>query len=164
MAIQITGKFKPDGDFPLMDAADIEMPDGTRLSDVEFGSTLVVTLEYGPDGTSPVASHSASEIIAHIIKGGFVILADSNNIATLFGVDDTGVSFLRCDNFGQRTSYAILEDKTCQKVTMGQETVTEEVVNNAVSAKVDSSFIPMTQAEYDALDTVDESKYYMIVG
>lgn len=164
MAIQITGKFKPDGDFPLMDAADIEMPDGTRLSDVEFGSTLVVTLEYGPDGTSPVASHSASEIIAHIENGGSVFLADGNNIAMLFHIDDFAVSFLRCDKFGQRTSYAILEDKTCQNITMGQETVSAEAVNSAVSAKFNSSIIPMTQAEYDALETVDESKYYMIVG
>lgn len=33
MAIGITGKFKPDGDFSLMDAVDIEMPDGSRLPD-----------------------------------------------------------------------------------------------------------------------------------
>lgn len=33
MAIGITGKFKPKGNFPLMDAVDIEMPDGTRLSE-----------------------------------------------------------------------------------------------------------------------------------
>ena len=36
MAIGITGKFEPDGDFPLMDAKDIEMPDGTRLSESNF--------------------------------------------------------------------------------------------------------------------------------
>ena len=36
MAIGITGKFKPKGDFPLMDAEDIEMPDGTRLSESNF--------------------------------------------------------------------------------------------------------------------------------
>ena len=33
MAISITGKFKPQGNFSLVDAADVEMPDGTRLSD-----------------------------------------------------------------------------------------------------------------------------------
>ena len=33
MAIGITGKFKPDGNFPLVDAVDVEMPDGTRLPD-----------------------------------------------------------------------------------------------------------------------------------
>lgn len=35
MAIGITGKFKPEGDYPLMDAEDIEMPDGTRLSEFD---------------------------------------------------------------------------------------------------------------------------------
>ena len=33
MAIGITGKFKPDGNFPLMDAADIEVPGGGRLDE-----------------------------------------------------------------------------------------------------------------------------------
>lgn len=33
MAINITGKFKPQGNFVLVDAADVGMPDGTRLSD-----------------------------------------------------------------------------------------------------------------------------------
>ena len=74
---------------------------------------------------------------------------------------------MRCDKFGQRTSYAILEDKTCVKITMKQETVSEEAMNSAISAKVDSSFIPVSQEEYDAMvvaGTIDESKYYMIVG
>ena len=35
MAIQITGTFEPTGDFPLAKAKDIEMPDGTRLSDLD---------------------------------------------------------------------------------------------------------------------------------
>lgn len=47
MAIGITGKFKPKGDFPLIDAKDVEMPDGTRLSEYKFESdaTEVVLLE-----------------------------------------------------------------------------------------------------------------------
>lgn len=36
MAIGITGKFEPDGDFPLIDAKDVEMPDGSRLSKSNF--------------------------------------------------------------------------------------------------------------------------------
>ena len=50
---------------------------------------------------------------------------------------------------------------------MKQETVSEEAMNSAISAKVDSSFIPVSQEEYDAMvvaGTIDESKYYMIVG
>lgn len=126
---------------------------------------MVVTLNYVADGT--IANHSASEIIAHLKSGGSVFLADGNNIATLFSIYENDVSFLRCDKFGERTTYAILEDKTCQKITMGQETVSEEAMNSAISAKVDSSFIPVSQEEYDAMvaaGTIDESKYYMIVG
>lgn len=40
MAIGITGKFKPKGDFPLMDAEDIEMPDGSRLSEYNLSMKL----------------------------------------------------------------------------------------------------------------------------
>jgi hypothetical protein len=119
-------------------------------------STMVVTLEYGSDGEFPVANHSASEIIAHIEKGGSVILLDSHNIATLFNIYDTYVSFLRCDNFGERTTYAILEDKTCQKITMGQETVSEkdngkvmQVVNGkVVTVDVKNSSIATYIDEY----------------
>lgn len=45
MAINITGKFKPQGSFALMDAADVEMPDGSRLSDLDIGSLNVVTYD-----------------------------------------------------------------------------------------------------------------------
>ena len=38
MSVEIIDKIKPknNGDFSLMDAADVEMPDGTRLTDHEF--------------------------------------------------------------------------------------------------------------------------------
>lgn len=42
MAINITGKFKPQGNFALVDAVDVEMPDGTRLGDLDLGSLKVV--------------------------------------------------------------------------------------------------------------------------
>lgn len=46
MAIPITGKFKPLGEFPLADASDIEMPDGTRLDKaIENASGVVVSPE-----------------------------------------------------------------------------------------------------------------------
>lgn len=35
MAINITGKFKPQGSFALVDAVDVELPDGSRLSDYQ---------------------------------------------------------------------------------------------------------------------------------
>ena len=33
MAIELTGTVKPKGDFPIAEAEDIEMTDGTRLSE-----------------------------------------------------------------------------------------------------------------------------------
>ena len=33
-----------------------------------------------------------------------------------------------------------------------------------INALIDARFVPMTQAEYDALTEVDPNKYYMIVG
>ena len=43
MAIEITGKFKPKNGktFAIVDAADVEMPDGSRLSDFKGGVTSV---------------------------------------------------------------------------------------------------------------------------
>lgn len=47
MSIPITDKFKPknNGSFALMDAADVEMPDGTRLGDMDLSA--------GKDGLTP---------------------------------------------------------------------------------------------------------------
>lgn len=52
MAINITGKFKPQGSFALVDAADVEMPDGTRLSDLDIGSLSVVYYDLAAMGVS----------------------------------------------------------------------------------------------------------------
>lgn len=63
MAIPITGTFKPLGDFPLVEATDIEMPDGSRLSDfkpnVELTEEQIAALKGkdgvdGKDGYTPV--------------------------------------------------------------------------------------------------------------
>ena len=60
MAVELISKIKPknNGTFPLVDAADVEMPDGTRLSDFEGGVTsvngqtgdVVITVTDGKDG------------------------------------------------------------------------------------------------------------------
>lgn len=48
MAINITGKFKPQGNFALIDAEDVEMPDGTKLS--EYQGLQGEKGEPGPQG------------------------------------------------------------------------------------------------------------------
>ena len=47
MAIELIDKIKPknNGSFAMVDAADVEMPDGTRLSDT--GEEWVFTMEDG---------------------------------------------------------------------------------------------------------------------
>lgn len=66
MAIGITGKFKPDGDFPLMDAVDIEMPDGTRLPD--FFDSLFVPISQA-DYDALVAAGTVDESKYYMIVG-----------------------------------------------------------------------------------------------
>ena len=42
MSVEVIDKIKPknNGDFALVDAVDVEMPDGTRLSDQDFSGGL----------------------------------------------------------------------------------------------------------------------------
>ena len=41
MALKLYDTLTPDGDYPLMKAKDVEMPDGTRLSDFKGGEIPV---------------------------------------------------------------------------------------------------------------------------
>ena len=71
MAIGITGKFKPDGNFPLMDAEDIEMPDGTRLS------------EYNPGSGFPGVTETDNGKIPQVVNGEIVLVfVKDSDIAT----------------------------------------------------------------------------------
>lgn len=51
MAVEIISKMKPKNNqpFALLDAQDVEMPDGSRLSDAEFGGAAGVVFEPGGD-------------------------------------------------------------------------------------------------------------------
>lgn len=42
MSVEVIDKIKPknNGDFPIVEAQDVEMPDGTRLSDQDFSAGL----------------------------------------------------------------------------------------------------------------------------
>ena len=68
MAIPITGTFKPLGDFPLVVATDVEMPDGSRLSDQDFGGGL------------PEVSEADNGKIFTVVNGELVLVpvADSS--------------------------------------------------------------------------------------
>lgn len=49
MALKLYDTLTPDGDYPLMKAKDVEMPDGTRLSEFEGGGGGSVSWEDMPD-------------------------------------------------------------------------------------------------------------------
>lgn len=53
MAIGITGKFKPEGDYPLVDAEDVQMPDGKRLSEFN-ASGIEVDASFNAESENPV--------------------------------------------------------------------------------------------------------------
>lgn len=90
MAIPITDKFKPKGvgGYPLMDAVDVEMPDGTRLSDFKGvvtsvnGQTGDVTISAingkdGQDGKDGKDGVSPSVTITAITGGYRVTISDA---------------------------------------------------------------------------------------
>lgn len=93
MAIPITDKFKPKGvgGYALMDAADVEMPDGTRLSDFKGGVTSVngqtgdVTIsaingkdgQDGQDGADGKDGVSPSVTITAITGGHRITITDA---------------------------------------------------------------------------------------
>lgn len=127
MAIWLIDKIKPKngGKFPLMDAEDVLLPDGTRLSDVD--------LSKGRDGLTPYVG---------------------NNGNWWIGDTDTGVKAQ-----GEKGARGI----PGYTPVRGVDYFTEEDTY-AIKSYIDSLFVPLTQEEYDALETVDPDKYYMIVG
>lgn len=94
MSIPITDKFKPKGvgGYALMDAADVEMPDGTRLSDFKGGVTSVngqtgdVTIsaingkdgQDGKDGANGKDGVSPSVTITAITGGHRITITDAS--------------------------------------------------------------------------------------
>ena len=57
MAIELISKIKPknSGSFPLVDAADVEMPDGTRLSEFKGGgASITVDNAFNAESENPV--------------------------------------------------------------------------------------------------------------
>ena len=104
MSIPITDKFKPKGagGFPLMDAEDVQMPDGTRLSDLDLDLKIVTydlvsmglptltggeVLQFETDTTDLTEIHATS-IITRIVN------IECDNIA----FENVKVSFLPNSN------------------------------------------------------------------
>ena len=66
MSIPITDKFKPrnNGTFPLVDAEDVLMPDGSRLSEFTGGGTITVDAALDLNSTNPVQNKVICEQLA----------------------------------------------------------------------------------------------------
>lgn len=114
MAIPITDKFKPKGvgGYALMDAADVEMPDGTRLSDFKGGVTSVngqtgdVTISAinGKDGVSP------SVTITAITGGHRITITDATGTKS-FDVMDGDSASITVDSELSETSENPVQNK-----------------------------------------------------
>lgn len=77
MAIELIGKIKPknNGTFAMVDASDVEMPDGKRLSEVEFGGggsatktpTSIDLTRYATDGVI-VEHYADGSTVTHTME------------------------------------------------------------------------------------------------
>lgn len=81
MALTIYQTIEPDGNFPAVKAADVEMPDGTRLGDLDLGSLNVISYDLAEMGVpalvvdgDPLQLETDTEEISN---------ATANNIVTL---------------------------------------------------------------------------------
>lgn len=71
MALKLYDKIVPSGEFALIDAANVEMPDGRRLTEVEFG------------GGSGGISTSAARLLITILSSATFVNDQSANIQRL---------------------------------------------------------------------------------
>ena len=56
MPLMIDAKIKPSGEFPAVDAADVLMPDGKRLTEAEFGSSVELDTSLSKSGQAADAA------------------------------------------------------------------------------------------------------------
>jgi hypothetical protein len=118
MSIGITGKFKPDGNFPLMDAVDVMMANGATVEE-SFAQAVQLLNEVVLPRLLPTTTGKDNGKFLQSVNGAWS------------AVDVT------------------------------------PLMTELIKMVVNGMFVPMSQAEYDALvaaGTVDESKYYMIAG
>lgn len=142
MSVELIDKIKPknNGNFALVDAADVEMPDGTRLSEFEPEVNLTeeqIAALKGKDGKDGVDGYTP-------VKG----------VDYFDGKDGTN---------GKDGA----DGKTPVKGTDYWTAADKLEIASELYVQISSLFVPVTQEEYDAMvaaGTVDPNKYYMIVG
>ena len=137
MAIYLIDKIKPknNGTFPMVDAADVEMPDGSRLSDFKGGVTsvngqtgdvIVPAGANGKDGVSPTVS------VATITGGHRVTITDATGTKTfdvMDGEDGQGAS-ITVDSALSTTSTNPIQNKAvAQRFTQLEDAFSESIEN-----------------------------------
>lgn len=163
MAIELIDKIKPKngGDFPLVDAEDVLMPDGKRLKDFKGGVTSVngqtgdvqITVTNGKDGKDGANGVSPT-----------VKVSKSGKVTTITITDATGTHTATINDGTNGTNGTNGADGYTP--VRGVDYFNEEDIH-VIKSYIDSLFVPVTQEEYDALvaaGTMDANKYYMIVG
>lgn len=78
MAIGITGTFKPDGNFPLVEAKDVLMPDGKRLS--EFNQNIEVDASFNAESKNPVMNKTITAAMGQALEAMGAIQQDITNL------------------------------------------------------------------------------------
>ena len=149
MAITLIDKIKPKngGKFPLVDAEDVLMPDGKRLS--EFNPSIEVDASFNAESENPVMNKTITAAMVQALEAMGAIQQDITNL----------------QNSALPTVTTADNDKFLQVVGGKWSAVNAtQQVAAIVANYVNTMFVPLTQEEYDALATVDPNKYYMIVG
>lgn len=154
MAITLIDKIKPknNGTFPLVDAEDVLMPDGKRLSEEAFGGSVTVDDSFNAESENPVMNKVITGAMGQAVE---VLAGLQQTVTDLQNNKLPPVTEENNGNFAQ--------------VVGGKWAAVDAIpqVASIVDSRIDSKFVPCSQAEYEAwteAGTIDATKYYMIVG
>lgn len=170
MALNIMQKIKPVGTFPAVDAEDVLMPDGTRLSEKTFTPgestsqhAVLYTSQTLTEAQKLQARQNIDAASATDMENEIDRLDERiSNIGT-GGGSITVDAALNPSSTNPVQNKVICEQLAQANTVLGQLQASIPT-ESAINALIDAKFVPMTQSEYDALTDVDPNKYYMIVG
>lgn len=139
MALKIYDTFAPQGEYPAVKAEDVEMPDGSRLSDFKGGVTsvngqtgaVVIEVTHGQDGKDGV---SPTVTITAITGGHRVSITDASGTKTfdvMDGEDGSSASIIVDDALSETS-----ENPVQNKVITAQMNSAIGILQNQVLPKL----------------------------